>query len=128
MEALNESGKALKGADVLVLGLAYKKNVDDVRESPSIRILELLHERGARVEYHDPYCPVINEMRRKPAWLVGMRSVDLDQGVARADAVIIATDHDAVDYAKLVNAARLVVDTRNATRGVTSGREKIWTA
>jgi UDP-N-acetyl-D-glucosamine dehydrogenase len=128
MEALNEAGKALKGAQILVLGIAYKKNIDDVRESPSIRILELLHERGARVEYHDPYCPVINEMRRKPAWLLGMRSVDLDEGVARADAVIIVTDHDVVEYPKVVHAARLVIDTRNATRTVVSGREKIWTA
>jgi UDP-N-acetyl-D-glucosamine dehydrogenase len=128
MEALNDAGKALKGARILVLGLAYKKNVDDVRESPSIRIMELLQERGAQVEYHDPFCPRMKEMRRKPAHLLEMKSVDLEAGVARADAVVIVTDHDAVDYAKVVREAKLVIDTRNATRNVVSGRERIWTA
>jgi UDP-N-acetyl-D-glucosamine dehydrogenase len=128
MEALNTVGKTLKGARILVLGLAYKKNVDDLRESPSVRIIELLHDRGAQVEYHDPYCPRITEMRHKTGYLLEMRSVELDAAVASADAVVIVTDHDAVDYAKVVADARLVVDTRNATRSVLTGREKIWTA
>ena len=128
MDALNSVGQTLKGTRILVLGLAYKKNVDDLRESPSIRIIELLRERGAQVEYHDPWCPRITEMRHKPAYLLEMESVDLQQGLARADAVIIVTDHDAVDYADVVRDSRLVIDTRNATRNVVSGREKIWTA
>ena len=128
MEALNEAGKALKGARILILGLAYKKNVDDVRESPSIRIIELFRERGAEVEYHDPFCPRMKEMRRKPAYLLDLQSVDLEQGVARADAVVIVTDHDGIDYAGVVRGAKLVIDTRNATRDVVSGREKIRTA
>jgi UDP-N-acetyl-D-glucosamine dehydrogenase len=128
MDALNEAGKTLKDAHVLVLGLAYKKNVDDVRESPSIRIIELLLERGARVEYHDPFCPRMKIMRRLPARLLDMESVDLDHGLARADAVVIVTDHDAIDYGNVVRQAKLVIDTRNATRGVSVGREKIWTA
>src|SRR5438270_1259050 len=128
MDALNEAGKALKGARILILGLAYKKNVDDVRESPSIRIIELFRERGAEVEYHDPFCPRMKEMRRKPAYLLDLQSVDLEQGVARADAVVIVTDHDGIDYAGVVRGAKLVIDTRNATRDVVSGREKIRTA
>jgi UDP-N-acetyl-D-glucosamine dehydrogenase len=128
MDALNSVGKTLKGTRILVLGLAYKKNVDDLRESPSVRIIELLRERGAEVEYHDPWCPRITEMRHRPAYLLEMESVDLQQGLARADAVLIVTDHDAVDYADVVRDSRLVIDTRNATRNVVSGREKIWTA
>jgi UDP-N-acetyl-D-glucosamine dehydrogenase len=128
MEALNTAGKTLNGARILVLGLAYKKNVDDLRESPSVRIIELLHDRGAQVEYHDPFCPRITEMRHKAEYLLAMRSVELDAAVASADAVVIVTDHDAVDYAKVVADARLVVDTRNATRNVLTGRDKIWTA
>jgi len=128
MEALNNAGRTLKGSRVLVLGLAYKKNVDDLRESPSVRIIELLRERGAQVEYHDPFCPRITQMRHKPSYLLEMESVDLALGVAQADAVVIVTDHDAIDYEKLVCDAKLVIDTRNATRNVASGREKIWTA
>jgi UDP-N-acetyl-D-glucosamine dehydrogenase len=128
MDALNTEGKTLKGSHILVLGLAYKKNVDDLRESPSVRIIELLRERGAQVEYHDPFCPRITQMRHKPAYLLEMESVDLDPGLARADAVVIVTDHDCIDYAKVVCGAKLVIDTRNATRNVLMGREKIWTA
>jgi UDP-N-acetyl-D-glucosamine dehydrogenase len=128
MDALNHAGRTLKDSRVLVLGIAYKKNVDDLRESPSVRIIELLRDRGAQVEYHDPFCPRITQMRHKPAYLLEMESVDLDEGVARADAVVIVTDHDGVDYEKLVRDAKLVIDTRNATRTVASGREKIWTA
>jgi UDP-N-acetyl-D-glucosamine dehydrogenase len=128
METLSDAGKALKGARILVLGLAYKKNVDDVRESPAIRILELFHDRGAQVEYHDPFCPRMKEMRRRPAFLEGLQSVELEQAVARADAVVIVTDHGGIDYAKVVRDAKLVIDTRNATAGITEGREKIRTA
>jgi UDP-N-acetyl-D-glucosamine dehydrogenase len=128
MEALNSEEKTLKGSHILVLGLAYKKNVDDLRESPSIRIIELLRERGAEVEYHDPFCPRITQMRHKPAYLLEMQSVDLEPGLARADAVVIVTDHDCVDYVRVVCAAKLVIDTRNATRDILMGREKIWTA
>jgi UDP-N-acetyl-D-glucosamine dehydrogenase len=128
MDALNTAGKTLKDSRILILGLAYKKNVDDLRESPSVRIIELLRDRGAQVEYHDPFCPRITQMRHKPAYLLEMESVDLNEGLARADAVVIVTDHDAVDYAKVVYGSKLVIDTRNATRDVLSGREKIWTA
>jgi UDP-N-acetyl-D-glucosamine dehydrogenase len=128
MDALNEQGKALKGARVLILGLAYKKNIDDLRESPSIRLIELFRQKGAQVQYHDPYCPKMKEMRHQPKYMLEMESVPLDAAVSQADAVVIATNHDCIDYAKLVRDAKLVVDTRNATRSVTFGRDKIRSA
>jgi UDP-N-acetyl-D-glucosamine dehydrogenase len=128
MDALNEQGKALRGATVLVIGLAYKKNVDDVRESPCIRVIELLREKGAKVGYHDPLVPRMKEMRHQPPGLIEMQSLSLDEGLAEADAVIILTDHDCLDYARIVRDARLVIDTRNATRKVTFGRDKVWMA
>jgi UDP-N-acetyl-D-glucosamine dehydrogenase len=128
MDALNEQGKALKGAKVLILGLAYKKNIDDLRESPSIRLIELFREKGAGVQYHDPYCPKMKEMRHQPRYMLEMESVPLEQAVAEADAVIIATDHDSIDYQKLVRDAKLVIDTRNATKNVTFGKDKVRSA
>ena len=127
MEALNEQGKPLKGAQVLILGLAYKKNIDDLRESPSIRLIELFREKGAQVAYHDPYCPKMKEMRHQPKYMLEMESAPLDSA-KDADVVVIATDHDCIDYQQLVRDAKLVVDTRNATKNVTFGRDKIKTA
>ncbi len=106
--------RGLNGARILVLGIAYKKNVDDMRESPSLRLIELLEERGAVTAYHDPHIAQIPPTREH-APLTGRRSVDLTaQEVAAYDAVLIATDHDTVDYALVVDNAKLVVDTRNA--------------
>jgi UDP-N-acetyl-D-glucosamine dehydrogenase len=123
MEALNARGRTLKGARVLLLGMAYKKDVDDMRESPSVRLVELLQERGAQVCYHDPYVPRVPRMRQHQ---LDMVSVPLtDEALESADAVIVATDHSAVDYARVVERAPLVVDTRNACRAVRVGREKI---
>ncbi len=114
-EALDRAaGKGLNGARLLIIGLAYKKNVDDIRESPALKLMELLGERGAVVAYHDPHIPVIPSTREYGA-LRNRQSVALDAGVvAGHDAVLIVTDHDAVNYAQLVHDARLVVDTRNA--------------
>jgi UDP-N-acetyl-D-glucosamine dehydrogenase len=128
MDALNEHGKSLKGSKILVLGLAYKKNIDDVRESPCIRVIELLRQKGATVEYHDPYVPKMKEMRHQPKYMLEMVSVDLAKGVSEADAVMILTDHDCIDYANVVRDAKLVIDTRNATKKVSFGRDKIRTA
>ncbi len=127
MEALNEQGKALKGANVLILGLAYKKNIDDLRESPSIRLIELFREKGAQVSYHDPYCPKMKEMRHQPKYMLEMESVELS-AAKEADVVVIATDHDCIDYQALVRDAKLVIDTRNATRDVTFGKDKVKSA
>jgi UDP-N-acetyl-D-glucosamine dehydrogenase len=114
-EALDgAAGRGLREARVLVLGVAYKRNVDDLRESPSVAVMELLRRRGAAVEYHDPFVPEI-PAGEAPAGLVGLRSVPWDAArIAGYDAVVVATDHDGVDYRGLAGAARLVVDTRNA--------------
>ncbi len=121
--ALNARGKPVKGSRVMVLGIAYKKDVDDPRESPAFEILEMLMERGARVSYHDPHVPRLPRMRKHA---IDMASTPLTPDTLRAqDAVLIVTDHAAVDYAAVVEHAPLVVDTRNATKGVTAGREKI---
>lgn len=106
--------KGLNGSRILILGLAYKKNVADLRESPSLRLMEKLQARGADVSYHDPHIPVVPKMREHAA-LAGMRSTALDaETLSAADAVLIATDHDGLDYAMIARTARLVVDTRNA--------------
>ena len=109
-DALNERGRALKGSRVLVLGIAYKKNVDDMRESPAVELMELLVKRGASVEYHDPHVPVFPPMREHR---FDLQSVPLDAAsLARYDVVLLATNHDAFDYALIRKHARLVVDTR----------------
>ncbi len=110
MEALNERGRALKGSRVLVLGIAYKKNVDDMRESPAVELMELLTRRGALVEYSDPHVPVFPRMR---AHHFDLRSVRLSaESIAAYDVVLLATDHEAVDYPLVREHARLIVDTR----------------
>jgi UDP-N-acetyl-D-glucosamine dehydrogenase len=108
-EALNLQGKAVRGAAVLVLGVAYKRDIDDIRESPALDIIRLLEGQGARVAYSDPHVPCISENGHE------FRSVPLTpQSVAAADCVMIVTDHTAVDYRMVGRNARLVVDTRNA--------------
>jgi len=122
-DALNERRRSLKGARVLVLGVAYKRDLDDTRESPALKLLDLLVKKGAEVGYHDPYVPVLGRSRHYDFHL---QSVPLTgEELRRWDAVIIATDHAVFDYAMIVDASVLVVDTRNATRSVTKGCEKI---
>ena len=122
-EALNRRRRCLQDAKVLVLGVAYKKDIDDLRESPSLRIIELLQSHGARVDYHDPYFPRLHKMRR---YNLGMESVNLTpEALAAYDTVVIATDHSSYDYEAIVAAAQQVVDTRNATGKVRAHREKI---
>jgi UDP-N-acetyl-D-glucosamine dehydrogenase len=122
--ALNDREKSVKGSKVLTLGVAYKKDVDDLRESPSLKMLELLTERGADVDYNGPYFPALHKMRHYD--FTHKRSVDLTpEAIARYDCVLIATDHSGYDYDAIVRNATLVVDTRNATRHVRAGREKI---
>lgn len=122
-EALNRRKQCLQDSRILILGISYKKDVDDLRESASLRLIELLEKRGARVDYHDPYFPRLHKMRHYDFKLA---SVELTpQALESYDAVIIATDHSSIDYAAIVRHARLVIDTRNATREITQDREKI---
>jgi UDP-N-acetyl-D-glucosamine dehydrogenase len=125
-EALNNRFcKALHGAKILLVGIAYKKNVEDCRESPAFKLLDLLRQRCADIDYYDPLVPIMPEMRKYLSF-AGMRSVEWNPAAFSAyDAALICTDHDEVDYAELVAASRLVIDCRNATRSVTVGREKI---
>jgi UDP-N-acetyl-D-glucosamine dehydrogenase len=123
-EALNQHKKSLKGSKLLVLGVAYKKDVDDLRESPTLKIMEILQRRGAAFDYNDPYFPQLHKMRHYD--YSDMKSVPLTaEALAKYDAVLIATDHSSYDYAAIVDASKLVVDTRNATRRVVRHRNKI---
>ena len=122
--ALNDHKKSMKGSKILVLGVAYKKDVDDLRESPTLKIMQLLQQRGVHLDYNDPYFPQLHKMRHFN--YEGMKSVPLNpQTLGSYDAVIIATDHSSYDYAAIADAAKLVIDTRNATRRVMRHREKI---
>jgi UDP-N-acetyl-D-glucosamine dehydrogenase len=112
--ALNGDARSLRGARVLVLGVAYKPDIDDVRESPALKLMELLRAEGADVRYHDPF---VAELPR-----LGLSSSPLHAGLAEADCVAILTAHRGVDYAEVVERAPLVVDFRNATRGLDGGR------
>ncbi len=123
MHALNDHKKSLKGSKVLVLGLAYKKDIDDLRESPSIELIEILQEMGAKVDYNDPYIPKTHKQREHD---LKMKSKPITpKSIASYDVVLISTDHSDYDYKMIVKNAKLVVDTRNATAKVRSGRSKI---
>jgi UDP-N-acetyl-D-glucosamine dehydrogenase len=118
--ALNAAGKAINGADILVVGVAYKKDVVDWRESPAIKVMQLLHKDGAKIDYHDPLVAKFSDDG------VQWHSTPLSkERIERADCVLILTNHSDVDYVRLVEHAKLVMDTRNATKDVTSGRERI---
>ena len=108
-EALNSQGKAVRGASVLVLGVAYKRDIDDIRESPALDIIRLLKGQGARVAYSDPHVPRFREDGQE------FHSVELTpEAVGAADCVMVVTDHTSVDYRMIKRTAKLVVDTRNA--------------
>lgn len=122
IRALNERGKALRGARILVLGLAYKEDVADWRESPAFDVIRLLREYGAEVLAHDPHIPEVDD----PHQDLRIRSVELsDEVIASCDAVVIVTHHSAYDYQHIVDLAQVVVDTRNATRNIVRGKEKV---
>jgi UDP-N-acetyl-D-glucosamine dehydrogenase len=114
--ALNQQKKALNGSKVLVLGVAYKKDIDDLRESPALTIIELLQKEGAQVSYHDPYFAVVGRGRR---YDLQMKCAPLEN-LSQYDCVLIVTDHSDYDYERIVRESKLVVDTRNATRGISS--------
>src|SRR5580698_3274627 len=114
IEAMSQQGKALRDSRILILGLAYKRDIDDLRESPSLTIIELLQKRGAIVEYNDPFFPSVGHGRK---YALNMTSTPLDQ-IPEFDCVVIVTDHSQYNVSDIVNEAKLVVDTRNATKGI----------
>jgi UDP-N-acetyl-D-glucosamine dehydrogenase len=118
-DSLNERRKSLNGSRLLVLGVAYKADTNDLRESPALEVIRLLQEKGGDVYFHDPYITEVD--------IVGLRYTELnDRVLGWADCVIITTNHQCYDYAQIVEHAQLVVDSRNATRDVVVGREKIY--
>jgi UDP-N-acetyl-D-glucosamine dehydrogenase len=126
MEALNKQKKTLNGSKVLCLGAAYKKDIDDMRESPSLRVITLLKGTGAEVDYHDPYVP---ELHAGHGFNFDMKSVPLSaETLAAYDAVVILTDHSNIDYNDVVKHSNVVIDTRNACKNVGPGREKVTKA
>ena len=128
-DALNSNRKSLNGSRILIIGLAYKPNVDDDRESPSYHLLELLKHAGAKVAYYDPHVPYIRPTREFAEW-AGVKSISWDQQtISNFDAVVIATAHDAVNYKQLVKWAATIIDTRNAMANVPLPRScRVWKA
>ena len=121
IDALNEKGMSIKGAKILVLGAAYKKDVDDIRESPAVKIISLLQDKGADVSYHDPYIPVIKGMRNYPELV--MQSVDLnDKIMEMIDCVMLITDHSCFDQDWILEHSSLLIDTRNFFEGTKSSK------
>jgi UDP-N-acetyl-D-glucosamine dehydrogenase len=128
MEALNDRKKALKGSKVLVVGLAYKPNVDDERESPSYVLMELLQKRGAEVAYYDPYVPVIRMTREHGHW-AGTKSVAWDQATLQSyDLVLISTNHACINYQELADWTECIVDARNAMAAMKTRPGQVWKA
>jgi UDP-N-acetyl-D-glucosamine dehydrogenase len=126
--ALNDRSKSVKGSKILVLGLAYKPNVDDDRESPSYVLMEMLKQRGAQVSYYDPYVPVIRMTREHPQW-AGQKSVGWNrETIGSYDAVLLATNHASVNYQELAEWAACIIDTRNAMNGIKAGQNQVWKA
>ena len=127
-EALNAQQKAISGSDILILGLAYKPNVDDERESPSYALMNLLSKRGARVEYYDPYVPVVRPTREHPQF-AGKKSIAWTRStIQNFDVVLVATNHSCVNYQELADWAHCIVDTRNAMSGTHVRSGKVWKA
>ncbi|MEW5927526.1 MAG: nucleotide sugar dehydrogenase [Gemmatimonadota bacterium] len=121
-DALNDESKAVRGSRVLVLGVSYKKDIDDLRESPALEIMQLLQAKGAEVSFHDPFCTVIADDGHTPLRDLPMHSIRLTGGaLEEADAVVVVTDHGGVDYGLVAERARLVVDTRGVMRGIDGG-------
>lgn len=127
-EALNSKRKSLNGSRVLLLGLAYKPDVDDMRESCTFHLFDLLRKRGAEVAYHDPHIPVISPTREHGEW-TGVRSIPWEKGIIESfDVAVIATAHKAVNYGELAQWARCIIDTRNAMAGIEGKPDLVWKA
>lgn len=126
--ALNHASKPVKGSKILIVGMAYKANVDDMRESPSLVLMDLLAESGAELSYYDPYVPAVPMTREHPRW-AGLTSVTWDKAtVGSFDAVLISTAHGNVDYQELADWSQLIIDTRNAMKSIATKPEQVWKA
>ena len=126
-EALNESGKSIKNSKIGIFGVAYKRDVDDPRESPAFRLIELLNERGANLSYHDPFIPTLPKMRSFD--VPALESNDLSQAYLKSlDCLLICTDHSGVDWQFVVDHSKIVVDTRNACSGIIDNNDKVYKA
>ena len=125
--ALNKHGKPIRGSKIGILGVAYKKDVDDPRESPSFKLMELLDEMGAELSYSDPHIPTLPKMRHFKSFDMESQSLSKEY-LSGLDCTLIATDHTAFNWDEIVQHSNLVIDTRNATQGVSQNREKIWKA
>ena len=123
-DALNERGKPVKGSKVTLLGMAYKKDVDDPRESPGFELMDLLLHKGAEVSYNDPHIPVLPTMRHYPHLRMTSRPLT-PESLQSQDCVLVVTDHSAYDWPWIVEHSRLVVDTRDATRRVAAHHDRI---
>ena len=120
IEALNEKGKSIKGSKILILGLAYKKDIDDTRESPSLKLIELFRTHGATVDYNDPY---VSQTKKTRKYDFKMKSVPLtENNLRKYDCVLVATDHSSYDHAFIAKHASLVIDTRNAMKNIRKGK------
>ena len=127
-DALNDQRKSVNGSKILVLGLAYKPNVDDERESPSYVLMEKLQSRGAKVAYYDPYVPVIRPTREHAHW-TGTKSVEWNRETIEGyDIVLISTNHSSVNYTELATWAKCIVDTRNAMASIKTAEGQVWKA
>jgi UDP-N-acetyl-D-glucosamine dehydrogenase len=125
-EALNKFRKSINGSKILILGMSYKKNIDDLRESPSLKLMDILHEKGATVDYNDPYIPELWHTRK---YQFNYKSVNLiPENLQRYDAILISTDHSDYDWDLIVEHSKIIVDTRNATVNVKNNRNKIFKA
>jgi len=127
IEALNDAGKPVRGSRIGILGVAYKKDIDDPRESPSFKLMELLLARGAILSYNDPYIPVLPSMRHYEVPRLASEPLDAEY-LASQDCVVIATDHSSYDWEFITRHAHLVIDTRNATQAVQAHRGRICKA
>jgi UDP-N-acetyl-D-glucosamine dehydrogenase len=128
LKALNSRKKAINGSSILLIGLAYKPNVDDDRESPTYKLMDLFNGYGAEVSYYDPYVPVIKPSREHAHW-AGKKSIEWNKKtIQEFDAVLISTNHSNINYNELADWAELIIDTRNAMNGISSDDNKIWKA
>jgi UDP-N-acetyl-D-glucosamine dehydrogenase len=125
-EGLNLHKKSINSSKLLILGVSYKKDVGDIRESPALKIIQLLKDRGAEVDYNDPYVPQLEPHGHLKEHMVSVGIDDPD--IKKYDAVIITTDHSSYDYQRIVDKSSLVIDCRNATRDITEGKEKTFPA